>query len=458
MSLDAYERYLVEHEEEHLEALKEFLRIPSVSALPEHQADVRRAAEWLADYLRRIGVPEVELLPTERNPVVFGAWHVDDAQPTALIYGHYDVQPPDPLDLWTSPPFEPVVRDGKVYARGAADDKGGVMLALQGVEAVVRTRGKPPINLKFFFEGEEEIGSPSLPTFMPAHRERLACDFIISADGGQPALDQPGITLSAKGLCACQVNVRTADTDLHSGMFGAVVPNAAQVAAHLAASFHTPDGRVAVEGFYDRVRELSPAERAELEASRAGERAYWEQVGAPALWGEPGYSPVVRVAARPTLDINGIWGGFQGDGVKTVTPCAAHIKITCRLVPDQDPEEILDLIERHVARHCPPWATVTVERFPGSSRPFAISRDHPALQTAARVLEQLYGKPPVVARQGGTIPVAEIFQRVLGADMIFFGFGTPDGNVHAPNESMRLESLRRGRRAYSAYLTALARA
>ncbi|MBX5445592.1 dipeptidase [Sphaerobacter sp.] len=457
MSLSECDRYLEEREQEHLEAIQEFLRIPSVSALPEHQGDVRRAAEWLADYLRRIGVPEVELLPTERNPVVFGAWHVDDAQPTAMIYGHYDVQPPDPLDLWTSPPFEPQLRDGKLYARGASDDKGNVMVALQGVEALVRTQGRPPINLKFFFEGEEEIGSPSLPAFMPNHREKLACDFIISADGGQPSLDQPGVTLTAKGIAACQVNVRTAATDLHSGMFGAAVPNAAQVTAHLAASFHTPDGRVAVEGFYDRVRELSEEERAELAAAQASAGPYWEKVGAPALWGEPGYSPGERVAARPTLDINGIWSGFQGAGVKTVTPAEGHFKITCRLVADQNPEEILTLIERHVEKHCPPWATATVERFPGSARPFGIRRDHPALKTAMGVLEQIFGKPPVVARQGGTIPVAEIFQRELGADMVFFAFGTPDGNVHAPNESMRLESMRRGRRAYCAYLTALAK-
>ncbi|ACM06649.1 dipeptidase [Thermomicrobium roseum] len=450
------DRYLAEHEAEHLQALGDLLRIPSVSALPQHQADVQRAAEWVAARLRAIGVPEVRLLETERNPIVFGHWPVDPSLPTALVYGHYDVQPPDPLELWETPPFEPTLRDGRLYARGASDDKGNLFAALCGIEALVRIIGHPPINLKFFFEGEEEIGSPSMAAAIRQYRELLACDVVISADGGMYGHDQPSLTLSSKGICACQVDLRTAATDMHSGQYGAVIANAVQTLVQLAATFHTPDGRVAVAGFYDKVRELSPEERAEIAAVPFDPDEFLANVGAKALWGEPGYTPLERAWARPTLDLNGFWGGFQGEGIKTVTPCEAHLKITCRLVPDQDPEEILDLIERHVQAHCPPWAEVRVTRFPGSARPFAIRRDHPALAAAREVLRELYGKEPLMTRVGGTIPVAELFQRELGADMLFFAWGMPDNRVHAPNESYRLEDFRTMARAYVRLLPRLA--
>src|SRR6185312_5450375 len=354
---EAWDNVLAETEASDLEALNEFLRIPSISALPQHDADVRRAAEWMAAKLREAGVPEVELLPTGRNPIIFGSWLVDDAQPTAMIYGHYDVQPPDPLDLWESPPFEPTVRDGKLYARGSTDDKGNAFATVNAVAALNATQGGPKINLKFFFEGEEEIGSPSLPKFVHEQRERLACDLVVSADGDMFEPDTPSLTLSSKGLAGCQINLRTADTDMHSGMYGAAMPNAVQHLVQLAATFHTPDNRVAIEGFYDNVHELTLQERADIAAVPFNEEAYRASVNAPALWGEKGYSPLERAWTRPTLDMNGIWGGFQGAGNKTVTPCEAHLKITCRLVPDQDPSEILDLIERHVQKHCPPSAT-----------------------------------------------------------------------------------------------------
>ena len=453
---NACDQYLRDHEGEHLDQLKELLRIPSVSALPQHRDDVLRAAEWVAGHLRAIGVPDVALLPTAGNPVVFGAWIVDPSKPTAMVYGHYDVQPPDPLDLWLTPPFEPTERDGKLYARGASDDKGNLFVALKGLEAVVATQGRPPVNLKFFFEGEEEVGSPSLPVFVHAERERLACDFIISADGSMFAPDRPSLTLASKGLAACQINVRTASGDMHSGQFGAAVPNAVQAIIQLAASFHTPDGRVAVEGFYDTVRDLTPEDRAELAAVPLDEEEYRQRVGARALWGEPGYRAIERTSARPTLDLNGVWGGFQGAGIKTVTPAEAHVKVTCRLVPEQEPGQILELIERHVARHCPPTATCTVDRFAGSARPFKISREHPALQKANVVLGDLYDRDPLMVRLGGTLPVADIFQRELGADIIFFAWGMPDSQVHAPNESFRLDSFRQAPRAWCAYLNALA--
>lgn len=442
------ESSLVQYEAEHLEALRDFLRIPSVSALPQHQADVQRAAEWVAQRLRTLGIPDVRLLPTERNPIVYGQWIVDPTLPTVLVYGHYDVQPPDPLELWETPPFEPTLRDGRLYARGASDDKGNMFAALCGIEALIRIIGHPPVNLKFFFEGEEEIGSPSMPGAVRQYRELLACDVVVSADGGMYGHDQPSLTLSSKGICACQVDLRTAATDMHSGQYGAVIANAVQTLVQLAATFHTPEGRVAVAGFYDKVRELSPEERAEIAAVPFDPEAYLATIGAKTFWGEPGYTPLERAWARPTLDINGFWGGFQGEGIKTVTPCEAHLKITCRLVPDQDPDEILQLIEQHVQAHCPPWADVQVTRLPGSARPFAIRRDHPALAAARAVLRELYGKEPLMTRVGGTIPVAELFQRELGADMLFFAWGMPDNRVHAPNESYRIEDFRTMSRAY----------
>ncbi len=446
--LEQCDAYLTEHEAEHLRLLQDFLQIPSVSALPQHQTDVQRAAEWVAARLQALGIPDVRLLATQRNPIVFGQWLVDPTQPTILIYGHYDVQPPDPLDLWETPPFEPVIRDGRLYARGASDDKGNLFAALCGIETLIRIMGRPPVNLKFFCEGEEEIGSPSMAAAVQQYRELLACDVVVSADGGMYGHDQPSLTLSSKGICACQVDLRTAATDMHSGQYGAVIANAVQTLVQLAATFHTPEGRVAIAGFYDKVRELTPEERAEIAAVPFDPDQFLTNVGAQCFWGEPGYTPLERAWARPTLDLNGFWGGFQGEGIKTVTPCEAHLKITCRLVPDQEPEEILALIERHVEAHCPAWAKVRVTRLPGSARPFAIRRDHPALAAAREVLRELYGKEPLMIRLGGTIPVAELFQRELGADMLFFAWGMPDNRVHAPNESYRLEDFRTMARAY----------
>src|SRR5262249_2199591 len=341
-----WDALLADEQDQHLAEFFDFLRIPSVSALPAHQPDIERAAAWTADRLRRAGVPEVEILPTGGKPLVWGRWHVADDQPTALIYAHYDVQPPDPLDLWTTPPFEPAIRDGRIYARGAADDKNGVLQTILATEVLARTQGKPPINLVFFFEGEEEIGSPSVAPFIGGARDRLACDWVISADMLMWGARQPSLTVSLKGMAACELHLRTANTDMHSGIYGAYVGNAAQAMAHLVASLHTPDGRVAIAGFYDRVRQPTSDERAETAAVPFEDEAVRKSLDSPGFWGEPGYTPLERSWFRPTLDVNGIWGGFQGDGKKTVTPAEAHAKITCRLVSDQDPAEVLDLIER----------------------------------------------------------------------------------------------------------------
>ena len=450
------ETYLRDHDAQQLAQLYDFLRIPSVSSLPEHAADVRSAAEWVAARLRALGAREVALLPTAGNPVVYGQWPAPEGAPTAILYGHYDVQPPDPLDLWTTPPFEPTERDGRLYARGAADDKGNMFAPLAAIEALLATAGALPIGIKCLFEGEEEIGSPSLPALVRANRELLRADFALCADGGMWGPDQPSLTIASKGIAAAQIDLRTANTDLHSGGHGAAVPNAVEALARLVTTLHNDDGRVQVPGFYEPVRDLVAAERAEIEAIPFDEESYRKELGLAALWGDPEYSPLERRWARPTIDLNGIWGGFTGEGLKTVTPKEAHAKITCRLVPHQEPGAILDAIEAHLQQHCPPGATVTLRRFDGAARPFAVSADHPAFATARDVLRELYGKEPLITRAGGTLPLAETLQSELGADMIFFSWGMPGDNVHAPNESFLLDAFMMSRRAYCAVLPALA--
>ncbi len=454
----ACEAYLRDHDDEQKARLYDFLRIPSISSLPDHVADVRRAAEWVADRLRALGAQGVALLPTAGNPIVWGEWPAPAGAPTAILYGHYDVQPPDPLDLWTTPPFEPTERAGRLYARGAADDKGNMYAPLAAIEALLATEGALPIGIKCLFEGEEEIGSPSLPVFVRANRELLKADFALCADGGQWGPDQPSLTVSSKGIAACQVDLHTANSDLHSGGHGAAVPNAVEALARLVTTFHDEHGRVAVPGFYDAVRDLTAAERADIEAIPFDEETYRQDLGLKALWGDPEYTALERRWGRPTLDLNGIWGGFQGEGLKTVTPNEAHAKVTCRLVPHQDPGAILDAIEAHLNTHCPPGATVSLRRFNGAARPFAVAADHPALDAARGVLRELYGKEPLITRTGGTLPLAETLQAELGADMIFFSWGMPGDNVHAPNESLLLSAFTMSRRAYCAVLPALAAA
>jgi acetylornithine deacetylase/succinyl-diaminopimelate desuccinylase-like protein len=452
----AYAQYLTDNEERHLAEVCDALGLASVSALPAHKDDIRATAEWLAGRLRAIGVPDVELIEGGGHPLVFGRWIVDPAEHTAMVYGHYDVQPPDPLDLWLTGPFEPTVRDGNLYGRGAADNKGVVVAVVQAVEALVQMDGKPPVNLVFFFEGEEEIGSPTVPEIVRAHKERLAADVVISADGVMYAHDKPSLTLSTKGMLKGEIHLRTAKGDLHSGLYGAATPNAVQSMAQLLATLHTKEGAVAVEGFYDQARPLSDKERTETAEVPFDKAAFLAESGAKATWGEPGYTVLERLWLRPQLDLNGMWGGFQGAGSKTVTPCEAHAKFTCRLVAGQQPLEVLKLIQAHVAKHCPAWATAEVVGGEGSADAFEIRRDHPTLLAAAAVIEELYGKAPLNIRLGGTLPIAEVFQKELGAEMVFFSWEQPDNNLHAPNEFVRLSDLAYARRAWCALLTRLA--
>ena len=456
MSTADWKSLLAAREDAHLQELVDLLSIPSVSTDLARSSDVRTAADIVAQRLRTAGVPVVDIVETPLHPVVIGEWVIDDARPTVLIYGHYDVQPEEPVELWVTPAFEPAIRDGKLYARGSADMKGNLLTAIQGVEAIAEANsGVPPINVKFIFEGEEEIGSPNLRQVVRDNRARLAADAVISADGGQFGFDTPSLTVALKGLGGCQVNLRTANTDLHSGMFGAKVPNAVQSMVQLAATFHDEDGRITVDGFYEQVLDLTDEERAEIALVAEDDEALKSSLGINSLWGEPGWTSREREWGRPTLDLNGIWGGLQGDGIKTVTPSKAHLKITCRLVRHQTAEGVVELIRTHVERNRPPGSTVEVVRLPGSATPFSIDRSNPVHKAAETVLTELFGKPPVITRSGGTIPATGIFQDELGIDTVNYAWAMPGSGAHAPNEWYRIEDYYRGRIGYAALLAYL---
>jgi len=456
MPEQAWEAYLAANEQAYLDELIEFLRIPSISTDPEHKDDVRAAAEWVAARMKKAGIPEVEIVESGGHPNVIGRWNAGADKPTVLIYGHYDVQPAVPLELWETPPFEPTIREGRLYARGSSDMKANLLTTLHAVEALGITEGGPPVNVIFFFEGEEEIGSANLPAFVAANQERLRCDVVLSADSGMDGPNSPVLVTALKGVVGCQIDVKSGDTDLHSGGYGASVPNANQVLAQLAASFHTAGGQVAIEGFYDEVVPLTERDRADIAIGDAALDAFIDGSGAYTTWGEAGYTKTERVFARPTLDLNGVWGGFTGQGEKTVTPCEAHLKLTCRLVPDQDPDRILDLIRAHVEKHLYPGVTYTLTPLNGAAYPFAIDRDHPAMVKTGAVLTEIYGAEPMFVRVGASVPVTGIFQRTLAADTVELGFSQPGSGAHAPNEWWRVADLALGSRVYCAVLKALA--
>lgn len=458
MAIADWRAELDQNVDSHVTELIELLRIPSVSTDPERKDDVRRAAQWVADRLTRAGVPTVRLTEAGGgHPSVVGRWEVDPAKPSLLIYGHYDVQPAEPLELWDSQPFEPTIHDGRIYARGSSDMKGNLLTAIQGVEAVARANGgQPPINIAFIFEGEEEIGSPSFKQIITDNKDLLMADGVISADGGQYGPETPSLTVALKGLAGCQINLMTASTDLHSGMYGASVPNAVQSMVQLAASFHDSEGRVQVQGFYDRVVDLTPEDRAEIASAEFDDDAFRKDLGLDELWGEAGWTIRERIWGRPTLDLNGIWGGFQGEGTKTVTPNQAHLKVTCRLVPDQDPVEVIELIRRHVESHRPPGTTVEVVPGKGSAKPYVVDRNNKVHAAAGKVLKDLYGVEPVLERAGGTIPATAIFKDELSLETIMFAWSQPGSGAHAPNEWYRLEDFTRGRTGVALLIEELA--
>lgn len=445
-------------EQEHIDEVLELLRMPSVSTAPEHKPDMEQTAEWVAERMKRAGVPEIRIAQSAGHPAVIGRWHVSDDQPTILIYGHYDVQPEEPVELWNTPPFEPTIDGDLIYGRGSSDMKGSLLTAIQGVEASAKANGgKPPINVSFIFEGEEEIGSPNLVPILRDNQDMLAADVVINADGGQFSQDTPSMSIGLKGIVGMQVNLTTANSDLHSGEYGAYVPNAIQVLTKLAATFHDADGKVMVEGFYDKVRELTQEDRDEMAQLAVDAEAVKQEVGAKDFFGEPEYTLRERNWGRPTLDFNGIWGGFQGEGSKTVTPAQAHLKITCRLVADQDPDEIRDLVVAHVNKHAGSRAEVDFLFKQGKARAYVFDRTHPVYTAVKETLTELYGKEPVLVRSGGSVPATGLFQDVLGLPTITLGWSLPGSNAHAPNEWYTISDHLRGREAYSLLLDKLAK-
>jgi acetylornithine deacetylase/succinyl-diaminopimelate desuccinylase-like protein len=440
--LDAYCRA---HQPRFVDELIEALRIPSISADPAHADDVVASAEYLADAARRVGFQRTELLPTEGHPALYAELTVDPSLPTALIYGHHDVQPVDPLDEWVSPPFEPQIRDGALYARGAVDDKGQVWMHLKAVEAHMQTRGRLPLNLKLIVEGEEEVGSTHFDALVQRERARLAADVAVVSDTPIYARGVPSLCTGLRGLAHLEVEVTGPSLDLHSGMFGGAVANPVLELARMLALLHDPvTRRVTVPGFYDRVREPSAEERAQIAALPYDEAALLHEAGgAPAAVGEEGWSPLERMWLRPTLEVNGFWGGYSGPGSKTIIPARAGAKVSCRLVPDQDPDEIAALLADALRAAAPPTVRVRVEAHPGG-HPVVTPIDHPAVQAARRAMRHGFGAEPAVIRTGGTIPPVATFQSVLGLPSVLVGVGLPDDQIHAPNERFDLEQYAAG--------------
>ena len=444
--MSAAASYVKDNRDRHLTELMEILRVPSVSTDPARAGEVKRAAAWVMARLERAGCTKTELFETKRHPIVYGEWLGAPGAPTVLVYGHYDVQPEDPVDLWTTPAFQPTVRDGRLYARGACDDKGQFIIHVNALEAYLKTGGTCPVNVKFLIEGEEEIGSPNLEPFIASHVKLLACDAVVVSDTAMFDKKIPSIVHGLRGLSYLQVDVRGTARDLHSGTFGGSVINPAFALAHIIAGLKDVKGKVKVPGFYDKVRKLTAAQRKAMQKLPHSDTAWRKSIGAKALFGEPGFTTVERVWARPTLEVNGIWGGFQGDGAKTVIPALAHAKISMRLVPDQTPKEIVAKVTRAIKRLAPASVDVTVTHI-HSGESWLADTGHAALQAAARAVKQAFGKTPVFTREGGSIPVVATFDRILKVPSVLMVIGLHDDNLHAPNEKIDLDNFFKGNEA-----------
>jgi len=438
------------HRDRYIEELKTYLAIPSVSALPAHAADVRRCAEWTSGELARIGMQNVRLIETPGNPVVYADWLGAPGKPTILFYGHYDVQPVDPIDKWVSPPFEGTVRDGEIYARGAADDKGQVFMHFKAIEAHLSQTGSLPCNIKLFIEGEEEVGSTHLDDFVRTHKTELAADVVVISDSTMFDRGVPSICYGLRGLAYFQLDLTGTASDLHSGSFGGAVANPAYVLGQVISQFKDRGGRIKIPGFYDDVRDLRSEERAQWKQLPFSETRYRKDLGAPRLFGESGYTTLERTWARPTVEINGLLSGFTGEGAKTVIPAVAMAKISMRLVPDQDPDKIAAQFEAYLAKIVPKTVQYKLTRMHGG-KPWMTDFDNRYVQAAARSIERGFGKVPVFTREGGSIPVVSTFQQELGVPSVLFGVGLPDENAHAPNEKLDLGNFHNGVIA-SAYL------
>jgi acetylornithine deacetylase/succinyl-diaminopimelate desuccinylase-like protein len=449
-SLAAQEGFIDAHRARFVEELLAWVRVPSISSDPAYAADVQKSAEHLAAELRRLRAGRVEVWPTAGHPAVFAEWLNAPGKPTLLVYGHHDVQPVDPLNEWVSPPFEPAIREGRVWGRGVVDDKGQVYIHAKAIESFIATAGRLPINLKMIVEGEEEFGSTNLDTLLRQHAADLAADFVCVSDTAMFGRGIPSLCVGLRGLAYLEVFVDGPRGDLHSGSFGGGIQNPVNALAKMIAALHDDDGKVTVPGFYDQVRPLTDRERAEIAALPFDEQGWLESTGAPVVWGEEGYSTLERIWARPTLDCCGITGGFQGPGAKTILPARASAKLSCRLVPDQDPDDIARKLTDHLRRLAPPGVRVRVEVHHGG-RPYLAPTDHPVYEVAKRAFSKAFGKETVFMREGGSIPFVRTIADATGKPCLLMGFGQPDENAHAPNEWLDLENFHLGIKS-AAYL------
>lgn len=450
------ETYITNNEERFLEDLKGWLRIPSISTLPEHAGDVRRAAEYAANQLKHIGFDKVEVIDTQGHPLVYGEWLKAAGKPTVLVYGHYDVQPVDPVELWDSPPFEPTIRNGNLYCRGACDDKGQTMLVFKALESLMASSGALPVNVKVLIEGEEEAGGESIAAYVVAQPERLACDAAFICDTHMPSEDTPALISGLRGITYTEVEVHGAKRDLHSGTYGGIAPNPLHALAIIISRLKDAEGHIHVPGLYDKLR---PAPQVEKDFWQQDPlhfaEALREEMGVKQLAGEEEYPPLERISARPTLEVHGIAGGFVGEGAKTVIPAIAKAKISLRLPPDLQSSEVFTLFERAVKEYAPPDVTVTVRNLHGGEG-LVVEPDNPAMQAAAAALKETYGKDPVYIREGGSIPIAALFAETLHAPVVLMGFGLPDDNLHAPNEKYSLSQFFKGIRTVASFLQKMA--
>jgi acetylornithine deacetylase/succinyl-diaminopimelate desuccinylase-like protein len=434
--------YYKEKEKELFQEFLKFLQIPSISTASEHEGDIQQAADYLVKKIASLGFKNVKAIPTTRHPIVYGEYLPDPNKPTLLIYGHYDVQPPAPLDEWDSQPFEPQIRGEHLYARGASDMKGQIWALISALESTLKT-GKLPLNIKFLIEGEEEIGSPSLDSFLANHRPLLASDFVLNTDAGMIAPDKPTIVYGLRGLAYFELIIHGPKADLHSGQFGGVIDNPAKVLSHLIAKMHDSSGRVTLPGFYDQVRELTPEERENLASLGLNEGFYKQISGAPALGGESGFTPVERISARPTLDVNGLYAGYIEQGAKTIIPAYAMAKISTRLVPDQVPSEVHQSLRAFLEENVPETVTWELEFMSGAPA-YINEEDVMGLTQFKEALQNTWGVKPFLKREGGSIPVATAMKDILGIDSIITGFGLPDDQIHSPNERVHLPTHKKG--------------
>ena len=455
MTMDRVNDYLDAHQGEFEEQLKALIRIPSISAQPDHDEDTRRAAAFIRDDLAAMGL-KTELIETKKHPIVYAESLGAPGKPTILIYGHYDVQPPEPLEPWLSPPFEPTVRDGNLYARGATDDKGQMFTHLKAVEAWQKTAGKLPVNVKIVIEGEEEVGGVSLEAYVPENKKKLACDFAVISDSSQFGPGQPAITYGLKGLAYFELLVQGANRDLHSGTYGGAVANPLNALVTILASLKGPDGKIKIAGFYDGVKPLEDWERVEFAKLNFSEAEFQSDLHVPSLEGEAGYTTLERKWARPTCDINGIFGGYAGPGPKTVLPCKGGAKLSFRLVPNQDPKTVERQFREHVANLCPPGVTYEIISHHGAPA-VVVNTETPGVKAAVRAIEASFGTRPVFIREGGSIPVVGLIKHHLGVDTLLLGWGQNDDNLHGPNEKFSLADFHRGIKASAHLLYELAK-